>query len=180
MSVLHATPEELAEYERARRNVGVLAKVKAKEAAIELGFGWVGTPDAPNIYEDLVAAHERSRTYGVPLPISNSFCDNSVYGSVENNIALRYWHDTCHIRTGLTFALPDELALGLYHLWQVEDAGFKRESLEWRIIQMDLVGQNHFIGITGHFPMNQERFVRTAIFDGLDEAILAELSAMRD
>ena len=144
-------------------------------AAASLGFGWVGEPDAPDTYPDLQAAFSDSQRSAKPMPVSSLYCDNVIYQKPETNFALRFWHDTLHVQTGLTFALDDELELGLRHLKIAEANGINKHSLAWRILRIDMLGQNYLLGIAKRFPLDQARFVHGCLERGLDEGVLQEV-----
>ena len=100
------TPVDLASIE-----VSQYVRECAQTTAETVGFGWIGTPDAPSTYQQLRAAYQESTTSGEPLPISNLACEPSIYARAEDNVAFRFWHDVHHVTFGLSFSLEDELEL---------------------------------------------------------------------
>lgn len=165
------------EYIEARGRLSAFVNHMANRTAHDLGFGWVPVPDAPDTYNWLKAAFKESKQHSKPLPVSSLFCDNTIYGTPHTNYAMRFWHDTKHIGTSLTFSLQDEIELGLKHLKDAEDAGIKKDSLEWQMLRVDMLGQNYLLGIAKRFPLNQERFVKGCLLYGLDEGVLIEARA---
>lgn len=149
--------------------------VKAIETANELGFGWQPAPDAPDTYPSLQEAYKLSRTVLTDLPVSSLHCDTVVFPNQRTNYAMRYWHDTLHVRLDLSFALSNELELGLHHLSIAERDGIRKHSLEWEMLRVDLLGQNYLLGIAGRFPKDQRQFVIGCLQHGLDEGIMAEI-----
>jgi hypothetical protein len=125
-----------------------------------VGFGWVARPDAPGTYPDLVAAVERSVHTGEPLPVSDENTESIVYSHPEVNLALRYWHDVSHVLRGLDFTPPHELQLAQVHLGVLETAGYDRQTLVWRLLHADLVGQVYLSAVGKRFPADQGAFVR--------------------
>lgn len=172
MSVSHVTAPDLRQ---ARENLSQFVRTRATRAATELGFGWVGVADAPSTYRELQVAYERSLTSGHPLPISNLYCVDTIFAEPEDNIAFRFWHDTSHCRLNLTFSLPDEWRLTMYHLAQLEQAGFSPGTDEYQLLRLDLLGQIILLGVADRFPLNQGQFTRTCAQLGLDAGVLAEL-----
>ena len=172
MSISHGTaPDTL----QARERLGQFVHQQAAQAAADLDFGWVGSPDAPSTYPALQAAFTQAQLTGAPLPVSNLYCDDTIFLEPEDNIAFRFWHDTSHCRLGLSFALTDEWRLTMHHLAVLEAAGFDHGSDEYRLLRLDLIGQITLIGVAGRFPHNQGHFTRTCAEFGLDIGVLLEL-----
>lgn len=174
MSEKKPTEAWISRYRRAARDLSVFVVEQAEKTRAETGFGWVAVPDAPGTYPLLTAAHKRSVQTGEALPVSSLYCDNVIYQGNSVNYAMRFWHDTLHITTGLTFALDDELELGLHHLTIAERAGIKKGSMEWQMLRIDMLGQNYLLGIAKRFPIEQDQFVKGCLLYGLDEGVLRE------
>lgn len=159
----------------ARNNLTGFVRQQAGQTAERLGFGYEACPDAPSTYQQLRGAYNESTDSGTPLLISNLFCDDSIYFRPEDNVRFRFWHDTSHIRMGVSFALSDELELALWHLNQLERAGFPVDSMPWRVLHADLVGQIQLMGLIGRFPINQRRFVNECIEYGFEVGLMEEI-----
>lgn len=162
------------QYQEARINLSMFVSDMAHKRAHELGFTWVPAVDAPATYRELKQVFAESIDTGKPMPVYSLYCDLSVFKDAETNMALRFWHDSLHIETGLTFSLPDEHELALEHLRIMETEGLKKHSLEWQMLRIDLLGQNYLRAICKKFPDNQERFVRRCLEIGFDEGVLEE------
>lgn len=160
---------------KATRQLTAFVGQQAYTAARHVGFGWVPVPNAPSTYPALRAAFTESRRTGKPMPISSRYCESVIYHAPETNHAVRFWHDTLHVQTGLTFNVDDELELGLLHLRIAEANGIKKNFLAWRILRIDMLGQNYLIAVAKRFPVNQADFVRRCIVHGLDEGLLQEI-----
>lgn len=159
----------------ARVEVAKFVRRTAKATAAQVGFGWVDVPDAPSTYQQLRGAYAASLTTGQPLPISSLNNDSSVFLKSEDNIAFRFWHDVSHVRLGLSFSLADEMELATWHLAQAERAGFGPNSLGYRLLEADHVGQVLMQALGGRFPFDQEAFVLTYAQHGVGLGLLAEL-----
>lgn len=159
----------------ARINLSRFVREQADRAASELGFGWVGTAEAPTTYQQLRGAFAHSKATGEPLAVSNLYCDDTVFMEPADNVAFRFWHDTSHCRLGLSFTLADEWELTLWHLDQMAAAGLGPESREYELLRIDLFGQVILLGIADRFPLSQGEFTRTCAEIGLDAGILHEL-----
>lgn len=176
MTIIEASSEVVAaELTRASDVLGHFIEDQARKAKAELGFGYVLTPDAPNTYPALREAFQLSATSGLPLPISSENSDAVIYTAPSVNAALRFWHDVSHVRHGLTFELVDELELSLWHLDQLEDAGYERGSLVGQLLHADLTGQAYVQAFASRFPFDQRRFVTGCVTVGFDYGLLAEL-----
>lgn len=159
----------------ARAELSELVRFKAVETEEKVGFGFVGCPDAPSQYQQLRGAYADSWATRTPLPISNEFCDTSIYLSPKDNMCFRFWHDVHHVKLGLSFNLDDELELATWHCTELERAGFDPAGLSFRLFRADIVGQLYLMGIAGRFPYNQLRFAETCLMHGFDVGLLDEL-----
>lgn len=162
----------------ARGNLTYFVDRRAHLVTEEVGFGWVGVPIAPSTFPQLRAAFRSSQSSGEPLPVSNLFCERTVFDTPEGNVAFRFWHDTAHCRLGFSFELPDEWELALWHLDELERAGFPPETDEYQLLRLDLLGQIILLGVAGRFPFDQRDFTTTCSVFGLDAGILTELRRM--
>ncbi|KXP04256.1 MULTISPECIES: hypothetical protein [Tsukamurella] len=165
-------PEQLL---RARKTLGEFMTATVQAAATELGFGYIGTPDAPSTYQQLRAAYDRSASTGEPLPISDEYCDGTIYLTPEENIKFRFWHDTSHIARGLSFRLEDEWELALWHLEQLRLAGLGPGTLEYELFRIDVLGQVIVQALIQRFPYDQRLFSLHSLDVGMDAGILAEV-----
>jgi hypothetical protein len=170
-----ATYRTATEPQAARDNLSRFVRNRAFESAEALGFDWVGVPDAPQTYQQLRGAFEHSQRSGDPLPISNLYCDNTIYLEPADNVAFRFWHDTSHCRLRLSFSMQDEWELALWHLEQLEAFGLGPGTTEHEMFRHDSLGQIILLGIAGRFPLVQGEFVQRCIEAGLDLGILHEL-----
>lgn len=162
----------------ARANLSRLVRLvrqQASEVSEDLGFGWIGKPDAPSTYPQLRAAFIHSKETGEPLPVSNEYCADTIFNEPSDNVAFRFWHDTAHCKLGLSFTLPDEWELTLWHLDQLSEQGYGAQTLEYELLRFDLIGQIILLGIAGRFPFNQGEFTRICAATGLDAGVLTEL-----
>ncbi|MDO9381068.1 MAG: hypothetical protein Q7T56_19660 [Nocardioidaceae bacterium] len=148
---------------------------KARETEIEVGFGWVGTAEAPSTYQQLRGAYAHSQATGDPLPVSNEHCESTIYVLRSDNMAFRYWHDVSHVRQGLSFRLEDELELAMWHLSQIEQVGYDESSSVYRLFEFDLVGQIFLMGLIGRFPLDQGAFVGVCNQQGMLGGLLHEI-----
>lgn len=136
MPTHHSTASHARGQLGARVNLSWFVQQQADQTTEEVGFGWIGTPDAPATYPQLRAAFQRSAKTGDPLPVSNQYCDDTVFVEPSDNVAFRYWHDVSHCRLGLSFALPDEWELTLWHLDQLVAAGYPPTTLEFQLLRL--------------------------------------------
>ncbi len=154
---------------------------RAGRTAAEAGFSWRPESSAPDRYPDLLAAYDRSRSTGESLPVSDLFCDDTVYLDPKTNMAFRFWHDISHVRLGLSFDLVDELELANWHLAELErHTGQPKDGLAWRLLHADLVGQIYVMSLIGRFPHRQGAFVTDCAVRGFDIGVLAECRRKSD
>lgn len=180
MPIHRSTPVLELELALARRDLATFVRRQAVRTEQRLGFGIRPTTVAPSTYQQLRGAYVTSVDSGVPLPISNLYCDDSIYFALSDNVAFRFWHDTSHVALGVSFALEDELELAQWHLEQLERAGFESESLPWKVFHADMVGQIQLMGLIGRFPGHQLRFVTDCIEFGCEPALLDEIRRLPD
>lgn len=159
----------------ARNDLTTFVRQQAFDAEQRLGFSIRACADAPSTYQQLRGAYVESQASGEPLAVSNLYCADSVYLNPRDNVLFRFWHDTSHVKLGVSFALDDELELALWHLEQCTRAGFPTGSLPWMVLHADLVGQIQLMGLIGRFPINQRRFVTECIEYGFETGLLEEI-----
>ncbi|WP_041369336.1 hypothetical protein [Nakamurella multipartita] len=170
-----ARPADSSQLLTARATLSSFVEERAHRAATENGFAWRPDSGAPDGYPELLAAYTLSRSTGEPLPVSDQFCDDTVYLDPKTNMAFRYWHDVSHVRLGLSFDLVDELELANWHLAELEQhTGQPRDSMAWHLLHADLVGQIYVMALVGRFPLNQGSFAKDCAVRGFDVGVLAE------
>lgn len=147
----------------------------AAQTSGEVGFGFVAQTEAPNTYPALRRAFAKSSASGSPLPVSDANSESAPYVTPEVNFALRYVHDVNHVRRRLSFSLPDELELALFHLGQLERVGFGPDSPVWQLLHADLLGSVYVMSIARRFPGDQLRFAAGCLGAGFDQAVLDEV-----
>lgn len=159
----------------ARINLSLFVLDQAEAITARLGFRALPTTDAPSTYQQLRGAFAHSVRTSDPLPVSNLFCEDTIFTEPQVNVAFRFWHDVAHCELGLSFSLPDEWELALWHLSQLEAAGLGPQTTEYELLRMDVLGQVILLGIAGRFPFSQGDFTLTCARLGLDAGILHEL-----
>lgn len=164
-------PAELAE---AVVRLGEVVRLEAQLTARRVGFGWRPCVDAPDGYDRLRAAYRQSKRTGVALPVSNLYCDRTIYGDADTNVAMRFWHDVHHVERGCDFSALEEVELALWHLDVLCRHGLEPTGLSWRLLHADLVGQTYCSALLGHFPDDQRQFVLDCVAGGLEWALLVE------
>jgi len=155
----------------ARRNLTSFVTERAEATARRLGFGWRGSELAPDSFAELQREHRSSELSGLPLRVSSHFCERTIYNSPDGNHAMRFWHDTSHVRLCLHFTPDDEMELGCYHLEVLRTHGFVAESLEHRLLHADTIGQTLCNATLGRFPIDQLHFAGIAMRLGVAGAI---------
>lgn len=161
-----------------RRGIDELSDFIVHAASVTetlVGFGWWPSSAAPDSYPALRAAFATSAETGQSLPVSDEHTSQVIYRDAAINLAFRYWHDVSHVLRGLDFTPPQELRLASFQLVALELAGRGPETVAWRLLQADLVGQVYLSAVGRRFPTDQRRFVLTAYEDGLERAILDEI-----
>lgn len=176
MTISHVAYKAMTDDIReASATLGRFIKQEALRTAEELGFDYVLTADAPNSYPALCQAFAHSAATGAPLPISSDNSEAVIYSTPSVNGALRFWHDVNHVRRQLDFGLVDELELSLWHLGELESAGYSRASPVWQLLHADLTGQVYLQALSERFPLDQRRFVIGCVTAGFDHGLLQEL-----
>lgn len=155
----------------ARRNLTSFVIEQADATACRLGFDWRESELAPGSFGELQREHRCSELSGLPLRVSARFCDRTIYNSPGGNQAMRFWHDTAHVRLGLTFTPDDEMELGCHHLEVLRAQGFAADSIEHHLLHADTIGQTLCKVTIGQFPIDQRRFAESATRLGVAGAI---------
>lgn len=142
-------------------------------------FGWAPTHDAPNRYEDLVAAFWLSHKEGRPLPVSDENTSSVVFGSPDANMAYRYLHDVGHVEMELSFSSSDEYDLARWQMRRFERAGFSSADLEWHLLQADALGQVMYYALTKQYVLDQLQFALDCVRHVLSTGLHLEMERHR-
>lgn len=128
------------------------------------GYGYTGTPMAPESLDDIAQAVDTCQTYHVPFPVYDGACCSTVLDSAMVNMMFRYLHDHEHVITGLGTSLADELELAEIWAMRVRAASgtYPREAIDAAvtIARIDTAGQSFYYAQHGKFPDNQREFAR--------------------
>ncbi|MBX4170322.1 hypothetical protein K3M35_16930 [Rhodococcus sp. DMU2021] len=163
------------EIERAREALSCWVFTTATVKTQECGFGWTPRPDAPSTYMDLRAAYSHAKERGGSLPVSSENSLSVILTSPDANAAWRFVHDMAHVEHDLSFSLPDEYELALWHLSELERAGFRPHSLEYAFLKADTLGQVIINAVAKRFPDDQELFALECQRCGFEQGILREI-----
>lgn len=169
---------EMAEIDQARHNLTIFTYQQAHTRREELGFGWRSSPNAPSGFDELRREFKASQASGLPLRVSSLYCENTMFFAPEANFALRFWHDTNHVRLDADFGHDGEVAVACYQLEALRAAGYPATSLEHRLLHADSFGQTLCVAVIGRYPVNQWRFDLWCLTDGVDEAIAYEFAKL--
>jgi len=164
-----------SEIDDARARLSAWVVERAEATAKRVGFKWAPSAHAPSIYADLCMAVFASSVVGHPLAVSSQHSDAVILISPEANHAWRFVHDVAHVERKLTFSLPDEFALALWHLEELECAGFSPDSLEYSFLKADTLGQVIVNSTARRFPEDQARFALECQQFGFEQGILREI-----
>lgn len=164
------------ELQMAREELTEFVLLLADQTARRVGFGWVGTADAPDTWTGLRAAWRESVATRQPLPVSNAACENVIVTSPEANVAYRFWHDVTHLERDRNFSSAHELDMANFHLWEAERHGLEPGSLPWRLLYADAVGNVLHWAVLRRYVVSQKVFILNVVRYGMTAALLAEMS----
>ncbi len=167
-------PLDTAEVDLARLNLAKFVRHEALLATVELGFGWRASTSAPSTLADLTREFRACTISGLPLRVSSLYCDDTIYFNPEDNQAFRFLHDSRHVFLQCGFDLDGELLTASCHLARLRHEGFGPESIEFRLLYADTVGQALFAAEYQSFPTNQLRFALRCVATPLSDAISDE------
>lgn len=156
----------------ARAELSAFVLAVADRTAQEVGFGFVGSSDAPSTYGALRRAFADSAASKRPLPVSNENLSSTIYLSREADLALRFWHDVSHVRQERSFSTPDELDLALWHVAVATAAHLSPLAVE--LLDADLIGQTLLYAATKGYAGDQLRFDLDVLTFGVADAIVLE------
>ena len=165
------TSSETREIERARANLSIWIRDLAEETAAEFGVRWRGARIAPQTLEAVVAEFRAAMLTGLPVRVSNRFCEQTIYQEPDDNVAFRFVHDSRHYFLKAGFETEPELLVASCHLARLRRAGYPYGSIEYRLLEADTIGQALFVARTGRFVSNQRRFALRCLTGLIDEAI---------
>jgi hypothetical protein len=149
----------------------------AEETATELGVTWRASPCAPRSLADVTREFRTAMLSGLPVRISSMHCQNTIYVRPEGNVAFRFVHDSRHFFLQAGFDTEPEMLVASCHLARLKRAGFGPESVEFRMLYADTLGQTLFLAETGQYVINQLRFALRCVGGSLQAAIAAEAKA---
>lgn len=165
-----------SEIHDARARLSSWVVERAEATAQRVGFRWAPTAHAPSTYADLCIAVFASGVVGHPLAVSSQHSDAVILISPEANYAWRFVHDVAHVERRLTFSLPDEFALALWHLDELERDGFSPDTLEYAFLKADTLGQVIVNATARRFPEDHARFALECQKYGFEQGILREIA----
>lgn len=151
------------QFEAAQLELAAFVQVMANQCR-ENGWTFEATNKAPESFKQL-----KETTKGKHLLIANYGCDGSIYGSAENNILFRFWHDVCHLEVDQGFSKAGEQAAIGKQLQQAQEYGLS--NLAYMMFHYDTIGQVEFYFTHKKFLGNQKAFVQDCVLYGLKNAI---------
>lgn len=114
----------------------------------EKGIRYSGSDKAPDNWPDTKIQNPYN------LVVSNQFCENTIFGTIEANIAFRAWHDYTHIINNLSFEPLDEIKVAFIQAAQLPDDWH----YERMLIMSEVAGQVLYYDTFSDFPANQRKF----------------------
>jgi hypothetical protein len=166
------TPGELR---TARARISLFVQREALATAHELGFGWWPAEVTPHGLDGLVDEFRGCAVSGLPFRVLNDHSEDVIFTSPSVNHAMRYWHDTRHVWLGADFSTEGELTVAACHLARAREEGLGQDSLEYRLLQADTVGQTLFVARTHSFVVHQLQFAIDCVRLSFDQAIEREV-----
>lgn len=96
------------------------------------------------------------------MKISNEFCENTIFGDVETNVAFRAWHDSIHLELNEGFDYMEEARVAFKQIAELpQDWEFERQ-----LILIEIIGQAAYHNKTGNFVPNQRLFTIECLENG--------------
>ena len=92
------------------------------------------------------------------LVVSSLACDKTIYGDTKVNGMFRAWHDQTHLDLGADFSPIGERRVALE---QCRIVGGQFADILWA----EIVGQGEYFAKYGHFPFDQDSFIRDYLKD---------------
>lgn len=166
------------EFRLAAKRLGMAIRDLSEKTAADVGFSWLATEHAPNTFDHLVEAWDRSIRTGNPLLISDLNSDDVVFESPIDNIYLRFLHDSRHMQASLTFETHDEVEVAAIHIEEFGEL-LDHDSLEFEILRADTMGQAVMLHQEHRFAFDQRAFAQDVIRCGISEAIARDIDRAR-
>lgn len=114
--------------------------------------------DAPETYNEL---KRRFVEIGA-IPVSDKFCDNTMFGDPVINVMFRVWHDHHHIKGDFDFTQDGEIKTAFAQIAELPEDWWKEKFM----ILCDIVGQGSYFCTHNDFPVNQNEFLHGLITTG--------------
>jgi hypothetical protein len=164
----------------AKRRLGRFVRDIANETEVELDFTWRAAATAPFTFDALQREFHLARVTGLPFRVRDSSLSESVYSSPATELASRFWHDTRHVWLGAPFTLEGEFAVASCQLARLQLAGYEPDSVEYRLLEADTLGQAIYYSRCGRFPASARRFALRCLESDLADAVSAEIAAQSE
>jgi len=110
----------------------------------------------------------------MPFRVSSANCSSTIYPDVDTNYAFRFVHDSRHVWLDADFSLAGEMVVAERMLTRLSHSGCFSDSLAYRLLEAETLGQALFANVYGRFPTDQMRFAQYCAEVGVDEGIELE------
>lgn len=142
------------------KQLNEVISLEAKRLAEKIGFSYIPDVMAPATYKELCFVFANCSRSSCPLPVYSGGSESTIYGATEVNYAFRFWHDVEHVLGGNSFSLKGETQTAFRQLDTLENVyGFGRETIEWKLLHADVIGQVEYYYKNKKFVENQVEFV---------------------
>ena len=132
-------------------------------------FPFHPSKDAPNSWAQLKQWGASNRLGVDSLPVFQGGSDHSIYGSPMANHIFRAWHDTVHLKEGLSFSLDDEIKVSDIHCATLRYLGAPYNVV--KALEADVKGQILYFHETGCYVQNQKLFVMDCLKYSIETVI---------
>ena len=163
-----------SDIESARDRLRAFVVERSDDLKCRLGIGYRASRYAPTSFDDLRREFRMCRRTGLPIRVSSLHNERTILGR-ETNLAFRFWHDCTHLELNAGFDHDGEVVVGQEQLRQLEEEDdIEVQSLAWRMLFAETIGQTKCATHLGVFPTDQWRFTLEYLRLGLREAIWRE------
>lgn len=150
------------QFNQARHALTVWMIQKAHRIAKDFEINYEPSENAPNDFEALKLSYRDAKRNRTPLPVWSGASDATIYTSPEGNYAFRFVHDVLHVVFNADFSVQGESVVTVHHAKMAAEY-FGADSLEYKMLLADGLGQVFYMAQHGQFPVDQLAYVKSTM-----------------
>lgn len=153
--------------------LGVVVLLEVRHLADHLGVSYRPSSVAPRTFDQVRIEYHMARLTGTPFRVPAA--DTQLFRQSHINHALHFWHDLVHLGLDADFSLAGRRQVTNHHLVVLRHCyGLTPVSPVARLLRTDSFDRHLCWFLTGHQPLDEQRFAGTVLGGGVELAIDTE------